>query len=196
MRELLAIKNGKFKFVFGDFKIYRDLPRFFIDPVFGSTLWALFSHNSFDAHKIPLEQWPPSHRLLDAWFLGDLKQLQNRDFSTSNRSKPIRVLTRTKCSCSDDRLPISFLLSDFQPNRRNFLYLLPLFHNQVERGSTRREKNHTHTTFDSTYRSIDQYKPLLTKPPFPGFPWFYSLVIPISRISRNSRIDFRNFWEI
>ena len=38
MGELLAIRNGNFKFVFGDFKINRDLQRFFIDPVFGSTL--------------------------------------------------------------------------------------------------------------------------------------------------------------
>ena len=127
MGELLAIENGNFKFVFGDFKICRDLLRFFIGPVFGSTFWALFSNSSFDPYKIPLERRPPTHRLLDARFLGELKQLQNRDFSTSNRSKPIRVLTRTKCSCSDDRLPISFLLSNFQPNRRNFLYLLPLF---------------------------------------------------------------------
>ena len=82
---------------------------------------------SFDAHKILVYAWPPTHMLPSARFSADLKQLQNRDFSTSNRSKPIGVLTRTKCSCSDDRLPISFLLSDFQPNRRNFLYSLPLF---------------------------------------------------------------------
>ena len=46
---------------------------------------------------------------------------------TLNRSKPIRFLTRTKCSCSDDCLPICFFLSDFQPNRRNFFVELPLF---------------------------------------------------------------------
>ena len=33
---------------------------------------------------------------------------------TSNGSKPIRVLTRTKSSCSDERLPISYSLPDFQ----------------------------------------------------------------------------------
>ena len=52
MGELLAIRNGNFKFVFGDFKISRDLLRFFIGPVFGSTLWALFAHKGFDTHKI------------------------------------------------------------------------------------------------------------------------------------------------
>ena len=40
---------------------------------------------------------------------------------SSNCCKPIRVLTRTKSSCSDDRLPIRYLLSNFQPNRSNFL---------------------------------------------------------------------------
>ena len=39
---------------------------------------------------------------------------------TSNRSKPIGVLTRTKSSCSDERLPIGYLLRNFQPNRSNF----------------------------------------------------------------------------
>ena len=52
MKELLAIRNGNFKFVFGDFKISRDLLRFFIGLVFGSTLWALFAHKGFDTHKI------------------------------------------------------------------------------------------------------------------------------------------------
>ena len=40
---------------------------------------------------------------------------------TSNHSKPIGVLTRTKSPCSDERLPIGYLLSDFQQNRSNFL---------------------------------------------------------------------------
>ena len=44
---------------------------------------------------------------------------------TSNRPKPIRVLTRTKPSCSDDRLPLGYLLPDFQPHRSNFLALPP-----------------------------------------------------------------------
>ena len=34
----MAIRDGNFKFVFGDFKISRDLLRFFIGLVFGSTL--------------------------------------------------------------------------------------------------------------------------------------------------------------
>ena len=33
---------------------------------------------------------------------------------TSNRPKPIRVLTGTKSSCSDDRQPLGYLLPDFQ----------------------------------------------------------------------------------
>ena len=33
---------------------------------------------------------------------------------TSNRCKPIGVLTRTKSSCSDERLPISYSLPDFK----------------------------------------------------------------------------------
>jgi len=40
---------------------------------------------------------------------------------TSNRSKPIRVLTRTKSSCSDERLPIGYSIRNFQPNQSNFL---------------------------------------------------------------------------
>ena len=35
---------------------------------------------------------------------------------TSNRSKPIGVLTSTKSSCSDERLPISYSLRNFQQN--------------------------------------------------------------------------------
>ena len=67
------------------------------------------------------ERWRPTHRLLLARFSADLKQLQNRNFWTSNRSKPIGVLTRPKCSCSDDHLPIGYLIRNFQPNRSNFL---------------------------------------------------------------------------
>ena len=40
---------------------------------------------------------------------------------TSNRSKPIGVLTRTKSPCSDERLPIGSLLSDFQQILSKFL---------------------------------------------------------------------------
>ena len=35
---------------------------------------------------------------------------------TSNRSKPIGLLTITKVSCSDERLPIGYLLPNFQQN--------------------------------------------------------------------------------
>ena len=57
---------------------------------------------------------------------------------TSNGSKPIRVLTRTKSSCSDERLTNAKALPDFQQIWRNFFTSLPLFfHNQEERGSTR-----------------------------------------------------------
>ena len=79
-----------------------------------SNFKSLYTHNSFDNHKIPTYRWPSTHRLPAARFSADLKQLQKPDFSTSNRSKPIRVLTRTKCSCSVDRLPISYSLPDFQ----------------------------------------------------------------------------------
>ena len=37
-----------------------------------------------------------------------------RDFLTSNCSTSIRVWTCTKCSWSDDRLPLGYLLPDFQ----------------------------------------------------------------------------------
>ena len=52
MEELLEIRNGYFKFVFGDFKISRDLLRFLINLVFDSTLRALFTHRGFDPQKI------------------------------------------------------------------------------------------------------------------------------------------------
>ena len=35
------------------------------------------------------------------------------EYLTSNGSKPIRVLTRTISSCSDERLPIRYSLPDF-----------------------------------------------------------------------------------
>ena len=40
---------------------------------------------------------------------------------TSNRSKPIRVLTRIWSSCSDDRLSNAYSLSEFQAHRNNFV---------------------------------------------------------------------------
>ena len=39
---------------------------------------------------------------------------------TSNRSKPIGLLTIIKASCSDERLPIGCLLPNFQQNWSNF----------------------------------------------------------------------------
>ena len=68
-----------------------------------------------------MERWPPTHSLLVTQFSANLKQLQNRDFWTSNRSKPTILLTRTKCSCSDNHLPIGYFFRILQPNRRNFL---------------------------------------------------------------------------
>ena len=81
------------------------------------------------------------------WFLltslsarSNLVIISQKKNLTSNRSKPIGVLTRTKSSCSDERLPISYLLRTFQPNRSNFLnqslHFTSLQFNQVGRGST------------------------------------------------------------
>ena len=70
--------------------------------------------------KIPAYRWPPTHRLLAARFLADFEQLQNRDFAISNRSKPIRVLTRKKSLYMLDRLPIGYHLPDFQLIWSNF----------------------------------------------------------------------------
>ena len=58
--------------------------------------------------------------LLDAQYLADLEQLQNRYFAFSNRSKPIWVLTRTKSLYMLDRLPICYHLPDFQLIWSNF----------------------------------------------------------------------------
>ena len=54
---------------------------------------------------------------------------------TSNGSKPIRVLTSTKSSHSDDRLPNAYSLSEFQAHRSNFVIHF-FFHSQPERRST------------------------------------------------------------
>ena len=43
MGELLEIKNGNFKFVFGDIKIRKDLLRFFIGP----SIWLNFMNIVF-----------------------------------------------------------------------------------------------------------------------------------------------------
>ena len=56
----------------------------------------------------------------DNFFAARSEGRRQEFFSTSNRSKPIRVLTRTDISCSDDHLPIGYLLRDFQPNWSNF----------------------------------------------------------------------------
>ena len=77
--------------------------------------------------NIPAYRWPPTQRLLAARFLANLEQLQNRDFAISNRSKPIWVLTRTKCSCSDDRLSIGYSLSDFSRFEATFCIHFPFF---------------------------------------------------------------------
>ena len=65
---------------------------------------------------------------------------------SSNCCKPIRVLTRTKSSCSDDRLPLGYLLPDFQPHRSNFLVRLPLFFTTRKEGG-RHGGNRAHRTF-------------------------------------------------
>ena len=64
---------------------------------------------------------------------------------TSNRSKPIRVLTRISSSCSDDRLPNAYSLLDFQTIWSNFYTSLSLSLPEG-RGSTRK-KNRVHMTF-------------------------------------------------
>ena len=61
---------------------------------------------------------------------------------TSNGSKPIRVLTRTKISRSDLRKPNAYSLPTFQPHRSNFFGSLTTTAdaaNQEGRGSTRWE---------------------------------------------------------
>ena len=62
------------------------------------------------------------------WFLltflsarSNLVIISQKKNLTSNRSKPIGVLTRTKSSCSDERLPIGYSLPDFQLIWSNFL---------------------------------------------------------------------------
>ena len=57
---------------------------------------------------------------------------------SQNRPKPIGVLTRTKSSHSDLRIPLGYLLPDFQPHRSNFFAppAAAAGPNQEERGST------------------------------------------------------------
>ena len=80
-----------------------------------------------------------------------LVNLSLRKNLTSNGYKPIGVLTHTKSSYSDDRLPIGYLLPDFQPHRSNFLNRFTSVHftslqfNQAGRGSTEK-KNRSHRT--------------------------------------------------
>ena len=101
--------------------------------------------------NIPAYRWPPTHRLLAARFLADLEQLQNRDFSASNRIKPIVVLTFTKLPRTNDRLPIDYLLPDFQPIWRNFFASL-FFSQSGRRGSTLKKKK------INSYKSFDPLK--------------------------------------
>ena len=111
---------------------------------------------SFGSNKIPSWGGPTIHRLLAARFSADLKQLQNWDFSTLNRSKPIRVLTRTESSCSDDCPPIGYLLPDFQPIWRNFLiHSPPPPLTRYEGGRHEVEKNYAHKTIDA--REVNWY---------------------------------------
>ena len=91
-----------------------------------SDLKSLYTHKSFDAPKMLVQRWPPTYSLLLARFSADFKQLQNRNFWTSNRSKPIRVLTSTKPPRSDDHLPMGYSLPDFQLIWSNFLMALSL----------------------------------------------------------------------
>ena len=67
-----------------------------------------------------------------------------RDFLTSNCSTPIRVWTCTKYSWSDDRLPLGYLLPDFQQIWSNFK--IEIFQLQM--------------TFESqyTHKSVDTQK--------------------------------------
>ena len=53
---------------------------------------------------------------------------------TSNGSKPIRVLMRTKSSCSDERLPKGYSLPDFQHNWSNFLSITSPFFTTRKKG--------------------------------------------------------------
>ena len=53
---------------------------------------------------------------------------------TSNRPKPMGVLTRTECSYSNDRLPLGYSLPDFQQIWRNFFTSLPLFSQPGRKG--------------------------------------------------------------
>ena len=64
----------------------------------------------------------PMTPLSDRYNLVDFFKKKNL---TSNGSKPIGVLTRTKSSCSDERLPIGYSLHDFQQNRSNFFSAPP-----------------------------------------------------------------------
>ena len=52
-----------------------------------------------------------------------------RDFPTSNRSKPTKVLTCTISQSTDDRLPIGYSLPDFKKISSNFkieIFQLPI----------------------------------------------------------------------
>ena len=88
---MVKFKQGKLLF-FSKLKIVRS-EREVVAAARFSNFKVLWTYKSFDSHEILAERGPPIHRLLAARFSADLKQLQNRYFSTSNRCKPIRVLT-------------------------------------------------------------------------------------------------------
>ena len=89
---IVKFKQGKLLF-FSKLKMVRT-EREVVAAARFSNFKVLQTYKSFDSHKILPERGPPIHRLLAARFSADLKELQNRYFSTSNRSKPIGVLTR------------------------------------------------------------------------------------------------------
>ena len=67
---------------------------------------------------------------------------------TSNGSKPIRVLTCTKSSCSDERLPLGYMLHDFQLHRSNFFVHFLHFTSSITRQEGGRHRgNRAHRTF-------------------------------------------------
>ena len=109
---IVKFKQGKLLF-FSKLKMVRT-EREVVAAARFSNFKVLQTYKSFDSHKILPERGPPIHRLLAARFSADLKQLQNRYFSTSNRSKPIPVLACTKSSSTDDSLFIGYSLPDFQ----------------------------------------------------------------------------------
>ena len=136
-RFIVKFKQGKLLF-FSKLKMVRT-EREVVAAARFSNFKVLQTYKSFDSHKILPERGPPIHRLLAARFSADLKELQNRYFSTSNRSKPIRVLTRKY------RHLIPFYPHPRLPAARFSVDLKQLFRTAAaatteRRGSTRRGK--------------------------------------------------------